>query len=128
MQYGVTMKKLICLILLAATCGCVNLYTRCPGTDKEIVDTYQCTQEMIAWTCIIAWPQAMSPDCSDKFYPINVITIPLAIIPAADTCLEAVVDTVFYPYDYYTTKGKNKNRRNDLWQPTKNSDVASMTL
>lgn len=119
------MKKFICLILLAATCGCMNLYTRCPGTDKEITTTYQSTQEMIAWTCFVAWPQVMSPDASDEFHAINLVSIPLAIIPAADTCLEAVVDTVCYPYDYYTTKGKNKNRKNDLWQPTPNSNVVS---
>lgn len=112
------MKKLICLILLAATCGCMNLYTRCPGTDKEIVDTYQCTQEMIAWTCIVAWPQVMSPDASDKFYPINIITIPLALVPAADTCLEAVVDTVCCPYDVLAIKGKNKKSKLQLSHPS----------
>ena len=121
------MKKLACVLLLAVTCGCMNLYTRCPGTDKQIYTTYQCTQEMWGWTIITAFPQVMAPR-AEGFMAINLISIPLAIIPAADTCLEAVVDTVCYPYDYYTTKGKNKNRKNDLWQPTNSLNVASMTL
>ena len=123
------MKKLVCILLLAATCGCMNLYTRCPGTDKEITTTYQSTYEMSCWTLIVAFPQAL--DLSDTYNGwqwFNCLTVPLAIIPAADTCLEAVVDTVCYPYDYYTTKGKNKNRKNDLWQPTNSLNVASMTL
>lgn len=31
----------ICMLLLAY--GCMNLYTRCPFTDKQIEDTYQST-------------------------------------------------------------------------------------
>lgn len=94
--------KLIFCVLLACS-GCMNLYTRCPGTDKEIYTTYQCTQEMWGWTIITAFPQVMAPD-AEGLMAINLISIPLAIIPAADTCLEAVVDTVCYPYD--VTQGK----------------------
>lgn len=102
------LKQLLLLALLAC-CGCMNLYTRCPGTDKTIYTTYQCTQEMWGWTIITAFPQALAPDAVGYMW-INIITVPLAIIPAADTCLEAVVDTVCYPYDYSVTKGKAKVR------------------
>ena len=104
------MKKLVLLCMLTALCGCMNLYTRCPGTDKTIYTTYQCTQEMWSWTEIVAFPQMLAPDGVGLMW-INLITVPIALIPAADTCLEAVVDTVCYPYDI-TKKPKKARKRN----------------
>lgn len=97
------MKKLLAILALTATCGCMNLYTRCPGTQETIQGTYQCTQVMTVWTCVTAFPQVMAPD-EFEFMPINLLTVPLAIFPLADTVLEACVDTVCYPYDM--TRGK----------------------
>ena len=106
------MKKLVLLPIFSTFLGCMNLYTRCPGTDKTIYTTYQCTQEMWSWTEIVAFPQMLAPDGVGLMW-INLITFPMALIPAADTCLEAVVDTVCYPYDITKKPKKDKQKEQE---------------
>lgn len=92
------MKKMILSIALIAASGCMNLYTRMPGSP-EIDRPYQCTREALAMSCIVAFPQMMSPTGSEGLSWLNLVSIPVGLVVAADGCLEAVVDTVCLPYD-----------------------------
>ena len=97
------MKKLYAFaasILLAVSSGCMNLYTRCPGTDREIASCYQSTEWMLTFSYVVAFPQVMSPGSADEFYWENLITIPCGIVCLADTACEAVLDTALLPFDY----------------------------
>ena len=91
---------LIASLMLLATAGCMNLYTRCPGTDREIASCYQSTEWMFTLSYVVAFPQVMSPGSADEFYWENIITIPCGLVCLADTACEAVVDTVCLPFDY----------------------------
>ena len=77
----------------------MNLYTRCPGTDGRIEDTYQCTKEMFSWSCVVAFPHVLSPDRDGGFEWLNLLTVPLGVVVFVDDCCEAVCDTVCYPFD-----------------------------
>ena len=91
------LKYIAVLALLSS--GCVNMYTRCPGTAASIMDTYQCTDTAWSITWITAFPQIMAPMDSGGFMAENLLTIPLSLIPAADTVCEAAIDTVCWPFD-----------------------------
>lgn len=85
--------------VLAISSGCMNVYNRCPWTDARIERPYQSTREMASWTAVTAFPQMMATDGVFRFSWYNVLSVPVSVIPAADTCLEAVADTVLYPID-----------------------------
>ncbi len=86
--------------LLLATSGCMNLYTRCLGTDRKIESCFQSTRWMGTMSVVVAFPQIMSPGSSDEFYWENLITIPCGLVCLADTACEAVLDTACLPFDY----------------------------
>ena len=86
--------------LLLATSGCMNLYTRCPGTDRKIESCFQSTRCMGTLSVVVAFPQIMSSGSSDEFYLENIITIPCGLVCLADTACEAVLDTALLPFDY----------------------------
>ena len=88
---------LIGLTLLAA--GCMNCYVRCPFTKPEITDTYQCTQDSFVYSYVIMFPQVMAPGPRDKFYPENIITVPIGCLCFVDVACEAVIDTALWPVD-----------------------------
>ena len=94
-------SKLIAIGLLCLTlAGCINLYTRCPGTEGRIMDTYQSTSQSIATAYVVAFPQVIT-GWHPSIEAENLITIPFGLLVLCDTPFEAVVDTVCWPWDYY---------------------------
>lgn len=93
------MKKWLLASLLVALTGCMNLYTRCPGTDGRIEDTYQCTKEMFSWSWVVAFPQTLAIEGDRSLSWYNLLTVPLSLVVFADDCCESVCDTVCYPFN-----------------------------
>jgi len=83
--------------------GCMNLYTRCPGTDSRIHNCYQSTDMMVMVTVLSAFPQVVDISNTEgglRWY--NLFTVPLFGVPClADTACEAAIDTVLWPIDYF---------------------------
>lgn len=98
------LKRLLTVASIATTMciasGCVNLYTRCPFTEKKIERTYQSTGEAYSLSIIISWPQIMSDNPGDGGFMVeNLLTIPIGFLGMCDTACEGVLDTVFLPAD-----------------------------
>ena len=91
--------RLFALATLALLSGCMNLYTRCPGTKQRIESIYQCSREMVPLSYVVMFPQVMSDSKSDTFYAENLLTIPLGVLCFGDAACEAVIDTVCLPFD-----------------------------
>lgn len=80
--------------------GCANLILRTPLTDKPVTKVYWPTREQAGLTAMCACPQSFfSPTGDFDFCVENVFTLPLAVVPAADLVVEAVLDTLFFPAD-----------------------------
>ena len=96
------MKKLLLTIVAAtALCGCVNLYTRMPGTRGRINSVYQSTSTAFSLGFVVMFPQIMSDNPGDGgFMWENCFTIPLGLMVEVDMLLEAVIDTVCLPVDW----------------------------
>lgn len=106
-------SKLIAIGLLCLTLtGCINLYTRCPGTDSQIVDTYQSTRLSIATAYVVAFPQIIT-GWQPSIELENFITIPFGLLVLCDTACEAVVDTICLPYDCPVSNYRNGNNKRD---------------
>ena len=94
-------SKLIAIGLLCLTlAGCINLYTRCPGTDDIIENTYQSTCKSMGAAYVVAFPQTTmgwEPSIESE----NLITIPFGLLVLCDTPFEVVMDTVCWPWDSY---------------------------
>lgn len=90
-----------CLALLG---GCINIYTRCPFTEKRIERIYQCTMEAASLSYVVMFPQTMSADSSDDFMPANLISTPIGMVLVVDTAFEAVVDTICLPADLHISE------------------------
>ena len=88
-----------------ALTGCVNCYTRCPGTHARVEDAYQSTRTAAMASVICAFPQIMS-DCPGDYrlLPLNLLTVPMGVVALADTVCEAAVDTVCLPADFAIAK------------------------
>lgn len=109
------MKKLSAVlfaVLILATSGCMNLYTRCPGTDGEISSCYQSSGDMLALSMAIAFPQILYPG-NKGFYWENLFTVPCGLVCLADTACEAVLDTVCLPFDYPISCCRNGGGQNE---------------
>ena len=90
----------ISVLTVALLGGCANIVLRTPITSEPITDVYHPTREQAKFTAMCACPQSFfSPTGDFDFCVENVFTIPLAIVPAADLVVEAVLDTVFLPAD-----------------------------
>ncbi len=93
------------LTALASLTGCVNCYTRSPGTSTRVESIYQSTRTAGAASVICAFPQMMSDAPSDyRFMALNLLTIPLGVAVLADAVCEAAVDTVCLPADFAIAK------------------------
>ena len=58
-----SMKVINAILATAAAVllsGCINLYTRCPGTDSEIASTYQSTRLSISVAYVVAFQQIIT--------------------------------------------------------------------
>ena len=95
------------LSLLLPPSGCMNLYTRCPGTKPKIESCYQSTETMFVLSYVVCFPQVIG-GWDGSLQPENIITIPCGIICYLDTACEAVLDTVFLPLDYFLARYRNK--------------------
>lgn len=103
------MKRILALAVglsaLAPVTGCVNVYTRCPGTSARIESTYQSTETAFSTAIVCAFPQAMSDNPGDyRFKALNLLTVPLGVVVLADALCEAGIDTVCSPVDYLLAK------------------------
>ena len=101
----------VCVGAIAAVCalallaGCVNCYTRCPGTDSRIEAVYQPSRAALGCSIICAFPQMMSDCPSDtglKAY--NALTVPLGLLVLCDAICESVIDTAFLPADFIISR------------------------
>ena len=93
---------LLCALLLG---GCINLYTRCPGTDPKIDYCYQSTDTAAMMTVVASFPQIMATMDTKGPEWYNIFTVTLLGIPfLADTICEAAIDTVLLPIDYAITR------------------------
>lgn len=109
------MDKLLSTVLAASAVvllgGCANVLLRTPITSVPITKVYQPTIDQAEWTAMCACPQSFfSTTGSFGFCLENVFTLPLAVVPAADLVVEAVLDTVFLPVDAYLA-GSRKNKQ-----------------
>jgi uncharacterized protein YceK len=102
------MKKFILVAACMLLAGCVNLYTRCPGTNTKIVQTYQSTYVASGLSYVVMFPQVMFPSGNAAFIPENLISIPVGCLGFVDTACEAVVDTVLFPADYAISRSRNE--------------------
>lgn len=89
--------------------GCVNCYTRCPGTDGEITEVYQSSRMAAGASLIVAFPQMMSDVPGTGFDPFNIFTIPLGVLVLGDAVAEAAVDTVCLPVDCPLSRARRKD-------------------
>ena len=106
------MKKIIktaLVVLTLFTAGCMNLYVRCPGTDKKIEKTYQCTQETFDLSYVIMFPQILPLNADKGLMPANIITVPIGCLCFVDVACEAVLDTVFWPIDRIISDSRTKS-------------------
>ena len=105
---GLTWFGWLCMTggaIFAAACialfsGCINCYTRCPGTDARITKTYQSTETAFDLSLVVAFPQIMGYGSETGLIWENIYTIPLGCLGMVDTACEAAVDTVCLPFDY----------------------------
>ena len=106
---------IFCIALLLSACGCMNIYTRFPGTDAKITQVYQCSRTVAAFSVIVAFPQMMSDNPGDYGLQwMNVLTVPIGCLCLCDAVAEACVDTVCLPFDWPISA----KRKRDLerWQ------------
>ena len=109
------MKKLLSTVMAVSAVsllgGCANLILRTTPTCKPVTKVYWPTREQAKFTAMCACPQAFfSPTGGFDFCVENVFTIPLAIVPAADLVVEAVLDTVFLPADACLAGSRTNNQ------------------
>lgn len=107
------MKKILILTIglgaLVSLTGCVNGYTRCPGTRARVESIYQSTRTAGAASVICAFPQMMSDAPSDyRFQSYNLLTVPLGVAVLVDAVCEAAVDTVCLPADFVIAKHRER--------------------
>lgn len=94
------MKAATLALAAALLTGCMNMYTRCPCTNANIIETYQSTKYMASMSFVVMFPQVMMPSGSNKLMlPENFISIPIGCLFFADTVCEAAVDTALWPVD-----------------------------
>lgn len=95
-----SMKAAALSLAAALLSGCMNMYTRCPGTDAKVIETYQSTKCMASMSFVVMFPQVMMPSgCNKPMLPENLISIPIGCLFFADTACEAAVDTALWPVD-----------------------------
>lgn len=81
--------------------GCVNCYTRCPGTNGKIKGIYQSAKTAAVFSYVVSFPQVMSDSPKDyRLDLMNIITVPAGIVVFCDAVAEFVVDTICLPFDW----------------------------
>lgn len=102
------MKKLILVVAAGLMLsGCINMYTRMPGTKAKITDIYQSTKQAAAMSVVVAFPQIMASSGGKGFYWENLLTVPLGLMVGVDALAEACIDTVCLPYDWPVSAARN---------------------
>lgn len=122
------MKK---LILVAAAglmlSGCVNMYTRMPGTKAKITDTYQSTQLAAAAAVVAAVPQVMSPGEFEWMWA-NVYTLPVGCLVGLDCCAEAVIDTALWPADRWLASRRTRTASKNSYAVTDGANLDNIRV
>lgn len=105
-------KAILTLVLASLLSGCMNLYTRCPGTPPRIEDTYQSTCSTAGMAYVVMFPQVMMASHNNKIlFPENLISIPLGCLCFVDVAAEGVLDTVFWPIDWPLSRARRDKPR-----------------
>lgn len=94
------------IFLILMTAGCINCYLRCPVTDQKIDEVYKSTKAGVGMSFVVMFPQIMSTAGSNGFEPMNIISVPIGCLCFVDVACEAVLDTVFFPTDWWLTKAR----------------------
>jgi len=100
--------KAVAAAALLLLCGCVNVYTRCPLTERRIKGVYQCTKEAASLSYVVMFPQTMGWGNGAAFVPENLVTVPVGCLGMCDAAAEAVLDTVFLPADAWLASRRKK--------------------
>lgn len=89
--------------------GCMNCYYRAPWTRGEIRECYQATRTTASAVPVLAFPQMMSDNPYDYCWaPVNLLTVPLALVALCTVPVEAALDTVCLPVDYPLSRHRRK--------------------
>lgn len=105
------MKAATLALAAALLSGCMNMYTRCPGTNANVTETYQSTKYMACMSFVVMFPQVMMPSGSNKpMLPENLISIPIGCLFFADVACEVAVDTVLWPVDEFWLSKHSKHQ------------------
>ena len=103
------MKKLMLVTLSACLCGCANINNRVFNESlySPFTEPYQSTSEAVAGCTFITVPQIVNPGPIQWTW-LNLISVPIgACCFIVDVPLEAVCDTIWYPFDkWYVDKKK----------------------
>ena len=107
--------KLIAMFIILLTAGCINFYTRNPITDARIEDCYQSTEWALTASLALSFPQMVKVSGnSEGFQWYNCLTIPFLGLPCTvDAVCEGVLDTVFYPADYFIVEKRHPSKKED---------------
>ena len=97
----------ICASLIIS--GCINCYLRCPATDQKIDEVYKSTKAGAGISYVVMFPQIMNPAETRGFQPMNILSIPVGCLCFADVACEAVLDTVFFPVDWWLAEARESN-------------------
>ena len=101
------MKALLTACCLALLCGCATINNRV--VDNHVMEPYSCTCEAVAMCSFIMFPQIMSPGPS-QLYWLNLVSVPVgACCFIVDVPLEAVCDTICYPFDKHRLNQKENS-------------------
>lgn len=112
------MKKLLAILGAVCLCGCATINDRVLN-NCDITDTYQCTQEGIAFCTFVTVPQIMMCDKGQfQWDAMNIFTVPVGVCCfVVDIPLEFVFDTLCWPYDKYRLYHKQTKNKKDLSVP-----------
>lgn len=86
-----TFRLLAMLCAFAVFSGCYTVVVRCCG--YEVDEPYLCTKLAVE-SCCVPFHSDVKPSIRWTFGCL----LPLMVV---DTAVEAVIDTVLYPYDYF---------------------------
>ena len=103
------MKQLILALLTTCLCGCATINNRVFNESlySPFTEPYQSTSEAVAGCTFITVPQIVNPGPLELCW-LNVVSIPIGVCCfIVDVPLEAVCDTIWYPFDrWYINKKK----------------------
>ena len=107
------MKTLLaaCCVALLAGCATVNNRVFNESIYSPYTEPYQSTSEAIAGCTFITVPQIVNPGPLEWTW-LNIISVPVgACCFIVDVPLEAVSDTLWYPFDKYQENKRKEEQK-----------------